>query len=400
MKFIHLVILALSTVLFFSCQNSNNIETDDNMDPELAKKELFNKVYTSDNLESQIFRINSEKDTSVVTKNGTIYRIYNNSFESIDGSKIPTSIEIEIKEAITPLDFVLANLTTLTDKNELLESGGMIYINATSNGKQLKISAEKEIGIMLPNDSVKDDMSIYEGTKNENGVSWSEPEPIMNSELKTLERSYSVISYYHHGDATASDDEHRKVSEWLWENRKVGDKTTIGQSKIEIIAMKKDIEYLKESTNGVFIQDVIVKKGQNGFVDDYNTSYIFSVKKLGWANIDRLFSNPKSKEIDLLVSIQNNDEFGYVYTSIILPEQNMYLPGYQKKDGTYSFSHGDSEKMVLPIGVNATILATAYKGDKPYYCIKKFTVNEKLDLSMNLEGISLSELKKELEKKI
>lgn len=392
------LILTLS-VAIIGCQSSSNTN-EDQQDPEEAKTDLFSKVFVDDNIDSQLFTIKNNKDTSIVTENGTIYRIYNNSFVTSNNSIISSDIQIEIKEALSPVDFVLANLTT-TSNGKILESGGMVYINATSNDQQLQLAEGKEIGVMLPGDSVFDDMSIYEGEKTDTGMNWAEPEPILNNKLKSLERSFTTVTYYHHGDETASAEEHKKVDDWLWlSGRKAGDKVTIGQSKIEVLSFSTNVASLKESSNGVFTQDVIINKGQNGFVEDFNTSYIFSVKKLGWANIDRLFSDPRSEEVDILVSVDNNKEFGYVFTSLILPDHNIYIPGYQKKDDNYNFTHNDTEKMVLPIGAKATILATAYKDDKPYFCIKKITITNNFDLSMSLKPIKLEDLKKELERQI
>lgn len=392
------LILVLNAVII-GCQSPSNI-SEDEQDPEQAKIDLFNKVYSDNNLKSQLFTINNDRDTSIVTENGTIYRIYNNSFVLSNNATAPSNIEIEIKEALSPVDFVMANLTTTSD-GEILESGGMVYINATANDQQLQIAEGKEIGVMLPDDSILDGMSIYEGEKTDNRINWAAPEPVLNSKLKSLERSFTTVTYYHHGDETASTEEHKKVDDWLWlSGRKAGDEVTIGQSKIEVLSFSTNVVSLKESSNGVFTQDVIINKGQNGFVEDFNTSYIFSVKKLGWANIDRLFSDPKSEEVDILVSIDNNNEFGYVFTSLILPDHNMYIPGYQKKDENYNFTHNDTEKMILPIGAKATILATAYKDDKPYFCIKNITITKDFDLSMSLKPIKLEDLKKELERQI
>ena len=369
------------------------------LDPAKAKAELFDKIYSDDNLKSQLFEIDCTRDTSIVSKNGIIYRIYANSFTSNASGSLKT-VSIEVKEALSPVDFVLANLTT-TSNGKILESDGMIYINATSNGDQLRLAKGKEIGVMLPDKSLKEDMSIYVGEKVDEKINWVEPEPIMNSELKSLERTYSVVTYYHHGDSTASADEHEKVDDWLWKaGRKAGDKVTIGQSRIEVLSFSKSTVSIRESVNGVFKQDVLIKKGQNGFVEDFNTNYIFSVKKLGWANIDRLFSNPKSKEVDFIVSVPNNKEFGYVFISLILPDNNMYIPGYQKKDDRFGFSHDDSERMILPIGAEAIVLATAYKDDTPYFCMKKITINEKTDVSLLLKETDIETLKKELENKI
>ncbi|WP_341904136.1 hypothetical protein [Fluviicola taffensis] len=393
------LLLVMTMISLIGCQNADNVVEEYKKRDE-AKNELISKVYSDNNLKSQLFTIDNTKDTSIVSKNGTIYRIYRNSFMFSNSSKVPSNIEVEIKEALSPVDFVMGNLTT-TSGDKMLESGGMIYINATSDNKQLELAKDTEIGVMLPDDSMKEGMSIFEGKEEGGKIDWVEPIPVMNEELKSLEQSFITIRYYHIGGETASKEENNKVENWLWElGRKPGDKVTFGQSKIEIISIFKDTKALKEGSNSVFTQEVIINKGENGFVEDFNTSYIFSVKKLGWANIDRLFSEPKSKEVNMLVSVDNEDEFGYVYTSLILPEYNMYLPGYQKKDDKFNFSHDDSEKMILPIGAKAKVLATAYKEGEPYFCMKDIIIDKEMNLSMNLKPIKLSDLKKELEKRI
>jgi hypothetical protein len=78
----------------------------------------------------------------------------------------------------------------------------------------------------------------------------------------------------------------------------------------------------------------------------------------------------------------------------------LYLPGYQKKDKTYSFTHGDYEKAKLPIGESMTILATAYKDNKPFFAYKKIVVSEKQTINLKVEEITKDELKKKLEKEI
>jgi len=399
MKKKNILLIVVLGIITLNCQSPvSNAETE--LDSKQAKTDIFNKVYCDNNIKSQSFKIDGSRDTSVVTENGTTYRIYSNSLVDSNNSITSAIINLEIKEALSPIDFIMANLTT-TSEGEILESGGMIYLNATSNGKQLHIMKDKEIGVMLPDDSLMNGMSIYEGEKVNGVINWENPEPVMNNELKSLERSFTTITYYHIGDSTASDEEQKKVDDWLWiAGRKSGDKVTIGQSQIEILSFSKNVVSIRESVNGVFKQDVIINKGENGFVEDFNTNYIFSVKKLGWANIDRLYSNPKSEEIDIIVTVDNSEEFGYVFTSLILPEYSMYIPGYQKKNNNFNFSHNDSEKMVLPIGAKATVMATAYKGDTPYFCVKNIIIDNKLDLSMNLKKTSLVELKKELERKI
>lgn len=136
----------------------------------------------------------------------------------------------------------------------------------------------------------------------------------------------------------------------------------------------------------------------NSYEEDSKTKYIFTIKKLGWANIDRLLADPRTTEVELITSIENHSDFKFIYVTLVT--QNMYLPGYQKKDNTFSFSHGEEEKQQLPVGETATILATAYKNDKPYFAIQKITITDKQTVSFRLEETTAEKLKADLQAKI
>lgn len=390
MKYQYLILI-ISALSIYSCQN------DSAFDRVESREALFQNIYNDDQIKSQFFNINSKEDTSIICENGTIIRIYANSFKLPSGSDSIEVYQIEIKEAFKPIDFVLGNLTTVCE-NGFLQSGGMIYINAIVNGKELILKDDKEIGVIVPIDSLDEKMMVYKGERDSSKMNWFDPKPMLNSELRTLEQSYVTITYQWTGEFTDSTND---LSNWLWEpNRKVGDKTIIEGIDISIIDIAKDFVSLKENTNGLFIPEVITRKGQNGFVEDFNTSYIFKVKKLGWANIDKLFDNPNSEKIELMAKVSNEKEFGYVFTSLILPKSKMYIPGYQKMDNSFSFSHNDSEEMILPIGEEAIIMSTAYKNDKPFFSIKKLIIKEKMDFTLTLIETTPAKLKKQLDDNI
>lgn len=389
--------------LLFSCQNQPakvDVEPEKRLSEDEVRDLIFDNVFTADNLRTQEFSIKADRDTLIETENGTILRIYGNCFEDEAGGLASGDVDIEIKEAFDPFDMVNANLTTMSDEGPLM-SGGMIYINATSNGKQLQLAENKEIGLMVPDKAMDPDMNVYEGEESEEGIVWKEPEPVMNEKIEEIEHSWRVVTYYHHNDEKTTLEEERQITDWLWQRgRKAGDKKQFGEASIEVLSFSEDKSVLKKMANGVFMQEVITEKGRNGFVEDYNTNYIFSVKKLGWANIDRLFSDPRTQEVDFLVNVDNQKDFSYVYTTLILPNQKMHIPGYQKKDNSFCFSHGDEEKMSLPIGETAMILATAYKGDQPYFALYNVKVTPKMNINFELEEISIDDLKKKLEAQI
>lgn len=382
------------------------------------KGEIFSKVYTPDNIPSQNYMIMGNQDTVLVGESGTIIQISKNTFINSKGETVAGEIEFELKEVLTPSDMVLCNLTT-TSNGQFLQSGGMIYTNATSKGENLQIAENSSIGVEIPCDSIVEGMKLYEGIKDSTGINWVNPSdlgdvelPVMDTvkaDFNDVEEQDEIIyrtnvAYKIEGINSADDyplEVKLKVQDLAWGGKglvitkdsfiKVNDYT------VKLIKLDSMLETRRRKFN---TYTPVPVKGTNTFVEDNKTKYIFSLKKLGWANIDRLFNDPRTKEVELITSIDNQGDFENVYVSMIVSNQKMYLPGYQKKDDTYSFTHDDNEKPLLPIGEHATFLATAYKDDTPYFVIKKIIISEKQKLSLNLEATTMEKLKVELQEKI
>jgi hypothetical protein len=125
MKHSVLEIFVMTLIFVCSCKNiDKGNETD-----------LFTKLYNTENLTTQTFSIDNNIDNLITGESGTILRINKNIFVDKNGKPIKGLIEIKLIEALKPIDMVLGNLTTTTFDNQLLQTGGMLYINATSNNE-------------------------------------------------------------------------------------------------------------------------------------------------------------------------------------------------------------------------------------------------------------------------
>lgn len=122
-----------------------------------------------DKMQSQLFKININKDTVLKTINGAFLDIPNGSIASSD-----TIVELEIKEAFTLEQMIKANLTTQSN-GQPLSSGGMIYINA-AGGQTIKIV--KAIRVAVPTKSIDKKMQLYKGEEADNGINWNNPVPL------------------------------------------------------------------------------------------------------------------------------------------------------------------------------------------------------------------------------
>jgi len=99
-------------------------------------------------------------------------------------------------------------------------------------------------------------------------------------------------------------------------------------------------------------------------------SYSFGMKSLGWANIDRLCGSGLPIVFNAHVDAVTDDAAPRV--SLLIPGRGIYLPGYKRPNGNYSFTHGENEQaMAYPQGEHAFILAEMGEGDTHSYALKE-----------------------------
>ncbi len=154
---------------FMSCTFDKEIST-----VKFASTDPFKETITP----SQTFTIVGKEDNVVEGKSGTLIVIPAGSFKDANGNTINEKIEIELTEALSLEDMILSNLTTTSDGN-LLQTDGMLYLNATMGGKQLHIDAENPIYIEIPTEKKIPGMMAYKGLRDENGnMNWIEPKAL------------------------------------------------------------------------------------------------------------------------------------------------------------------------------------------------------------------------------
>lgn len=142
-----------------------------------------NDFLSPTNLISQLFTINPEKDTILHTSHSAILKIRKGSFKG------NTSINLEIKEAYTPEEILLAGLTT-TSGGKPLRSAGMLFFNATIEGK--KIEPLIPIEAIIPSKNPEPEMQVFKGKEDSDGnIDWIEPQSIDTSKPEDYEQLYA-----------------------------------------------------------------------------------------------------------------------------------------------------------------------------------------------------------------
>jgi hypothetical protein len=163
------IFVALLSVTLFQC-NKNSITS--------TVKLLPNDPFKSTIVPSQTFDIDGKQDNVVEGENGTVIVCPKGCFLNRRGEIVEERVKIELSEALALEDMLLSNLTT-TSNGQQLETGGMIYFNATANGEQLAINDDNPIRIEIPTPDKKPGMMAYKGIRDEKGnMNWIEPKEL------------------------------------------------------------------------------------------------------------------------------------------------------------------------------------------------------------------------------
>lgn len=117
-------------------------------------------------------------------------------------------------------------------------------------------------------------------------------------------------------------------------------------------------------------------------------------------NIDTFYNDPNAEEMTVSAIVKNQDDFEHIFTSLILSEDKVYISAYRQSDNSFCFSPNGSGKIVLPTGTKAIIMATAFKDDIPYFCLKKITISSELDISLILKETTSEKLKRKIKRNL
>jgi mono/diheme cytochrome c family protein len=138
-------------------------------------------------LTSQIFSINVNKDTTLHTEKGAIISIPAGAFTTNGTEKL----QLEVKEAYTVSEIIMAGLTT-QNNGYPLSSGGMIYLNPVGS-KTIKLA--KPVSIKIPTQFIDKRMQLFKGKIASSGnINWTKSDSLStNSDLSGYEAGRTLF---------------------------------------------------------------------------------------------------------------------------------------------------------------------------------------------------------------
>jgi hypothetical protein len=133
-----------------------------------------------DDKPAQVFRVDGRRDTVLYCPEGTILHVPAGAFAAADGQPATGLIEVRVREFYQLPDIILANLTTQSG-HELLETGGMLHLEARSaTGQLCGLRPEAALLLQLPASAPLPGMQLYTGVPTaQHRLDWQRPTPAL-----------------------------------------------------------------------------------------------------------------------------------------------------------------------------------------------------------------------------
>jgi hypothetical protein len=155
-------IAALLLLFFCACKTGKNylpVNSGEDISRNLTPQE-------------QLFTIDANKDNLVKGEKGTQLFIPAGALVFEDGSAVKGGAVILLKEFYSSGDMMSANLSSMSD-SFMLQTGGMLYMEAKADGKKLQVDGRKSIVISFPRKKGINSMEVFYGRTPVNGaVNW------------------------------------------------------------------------------------------------------------------------------------------------------------------------------------------------------------------------------------
>lgn len=120
----------------------------------------------------QTFLIDNQKDTIITCAKGTKIKIPRKSLITIASNREPKGlIKLEVAEYYEISEMIDANLNTQSN-DEILETGGMLHLQAFSENKECRLKNDSEIEISFRDITEKDSMQMFSGNISDDYMNW------------------------------------------------------------------------------------------------------------------------------------------------------------------------------------------------------------------------------------
>ncbi len=316
----------LVSILIFSCKKDIT---------EFEPTNPFENVIV---VKKQVFDLDTTSIKEIIGEKGTKIYFNREDFDINENDKVT----IELKEYYSRLELISDNLNTITDKNELLESNGVVSIKVKIGDKEIKLKDGKKLKLKFAQQFRIGDR-IFNGVLDSiNQITW-----VQNSQTKVLQNVLDSVATRRFGVMTFK----------------------------EKLVSIDSVDYYNrqlERIQGELIED-IEKIGYYPLVlvDDYD-----------WINVDKIL------EVDSRITFElnlNKSDLEKISVFFIYKDLNSFISEYRKY---YNLKFID-----IPIKNKSSMIIVGEKENKLFAAKRILNEQSTGKININLKKIDSTELK-------
>ena len=396
-----------------------------------------NLLYKNLSPKAQEFDITSSEINRFECKGGTVILAHKQAFEYEDGTPLPTyaSVTLKVTEYVNRADMLLAPLTTATQDGQTLESGGMVYAYAFANSKKCRLKKDSAMRIGF---KVEDDerFQLFDGGKNDSElIDWvlsPKPNPISsvvhNKVDKRPQFSYGkledyIVKHINHtpemkkykgegftvcafvtvdktgkvvGQRLSGNTEFihgigidsaflgmiKRMPNWIPAFKKGKPVRSRAMITLDVSGFRDESAMIRlaSSENYARLFHATVDEMLASVDDDILT---FPVKRLGWINCDRFYTDPRPKAHLMVDAGGQSADIKLIFKKLnaIMPINRLLTKQYQSSE--------------IPLGEPVFVVGVRKVGEQIYFGMQETTVDNKT-IALNFSPISDDELKTKL----
>jgi hypothetical protein len=377
-----LLLRLLILTLIISCNNTPSSEKSSNSPIEPLENNDQNGKQINDLLNSikdkpQIFILPSNKPSVVKGQNGMKVFLEPNDLETEDGESISGDISLELIEATKTRDLITNNTPT-TSNGKLLVTGGAYFVQASSNGKKLKLKDGKTLKIDLPRLS-ENEMELFLGERKSNGsINWVSVNQNLTKDTtpkptKPIEKG--VTKYYK--KTSTNEDAIDAIMDYV-------------DGKDSSPVKSERVEVSKEEYEKYLIEKAEYERKLKVWQEEQNTYSQIELKTFGWINCDRFLQNDIQKT-NLIVKFQN-DTINQVKTILVFKDIKSVMETVANKEKDFFKATIEN----IPKDNEATLISIGMKNEKCFYNEQDIVIGQQSELTVSLLEIPKGELKNKL----
>lgn len=176
-----LIIAVITASVFFLWQQEDPQGRISERTEHASQDHAGTTLLTDDRSDTLVLHIEADRDTTVLSPNGVVLDIPHGCFVDDAGDVITGNVRIDLVEAFSAASIMKAGLSTMSG-DTVLETGGMMHLQATYRGRPVKINPEIPLIAMVPADPQQTGMKLYAGVKTEDGtIDWRDPRPLKST---------------------------------------------------------------------------------------------------------------------------------------------------------------------------------------------------------------------------